>query len=244
MSESDTTHQTQNKMMEQRNTIRADIGGIQNNYDNSHNCQSVIKSMCTCMGILVGGASLMGIIGGYVAWPILSIIALANKSNDDIKDICPNSNIWVCLLILVVIGVLSIVGGSKSGEKKEGTIVVILMFNIAFIIWVGLEVHKQCAVDNLSDMTIYMYLSAWFWFAISIFGLVIVGLCGAGLMAGGIKDILGKRSKSEVKGGSPCDAVLDNEMIEISRREYNLFKGVMDYIKVQHVIVGRADDRV
>lgn len=244
MSESEQTHQSQNKNMEKRDAFRADIGGIQTNYDDSNNCQSVVKSMCTCMGILVGGATLLGIIGGYVAWLILSIIALSHKSNDDIKDICPNSNIWVCLLILVVIGVLSIVGGSKSGEKKEGTIVVILMFNIAFIIWVGLEVHKQCALDNLSDMTIYMYLSAWFWFAISIFGLVIVGLCGAGLMAGGIKGVMGKRNKPQVNGGSPCDEVLDNEMIEISRREYNLFTAVMSYIKVQPVIAGRADERV
>ena len=243
MSESEQPHQSQNNI-EKRDAFRADIGGIQKNYDDSNNCQSVVKSMCTCMGILVGGASLLGIIGGYVAWLILSIIALSNKSNDDIKDICPNSNIWVCLLILVVIGVLSIIGGSKSGEKKEGTLVVVLLFNIAFIIWVGIEVHNSCALNNLSDMTIYVYLSAWFWFAISIFGLVIVGLCGAGLMAGGVKGIMGKRNKPQLNGGSPCDEVLDNEMIEISRREYNLFTAVMNYIKVQPVIAGRADERV
>ena len=244
MSDIESNQQFTPNTIEKRDAFRADIGGIQNNYDNSHNCQSVVKSMCTCMGILLGGASLMGIIGGYVAWLILSIIALSNKSNDDIKDICPNSNIWVCLLILVVIGVVSILGGSKSGEKKEGTILIILLFNIAFVIWVGLEVHKQCAVDHLSDMTIYMYLSAWFWFAISIFGFILVGLCGACVMAGGIKDIMGKRSKTELKGGSPCDEVYDNEMIEITRREYNLFRAVMNYIKVQPVIGGHTDESV
>ena len=244
MSDIESNQQFTQNTIEKRDAFRADIGGIQNNYDNSHNCQSVVKSMCTCMGILLGGAFLMGIIGGYVAWLILSIIALSNKSNDDIKDICPNSNIWVCLLILVVMGVLSILGGSKSGEKKEGTILVIASFNLAFVIWVGLELHKQCAVDHLSDMTIYMYLSAWFWCAISIFGFILVGLCGACVMAGGIKDIMGKRSKTELKGGSPCDEVYDNEMIEITRREYNLFRAVMNYIKVQPVIAGHTDESV
>ena len=244
MPESEQTQSFNQNNIEQIVTSLDNMQEIQTKDDDSNNCQSVVKSMCTCMGILVGGAFVLGIIGGYVAWLILSIIALSNKSNDDIKDICPNSNIWVCLLILVVIGVLSIIGGSKSGEKKEGTLVVVLLFNIAFIIWVGIEVHNSCALNNLSDMTIYMYLSAWFWFTISIFGLLIVGLCGAGLMAGGIKGIIGKRNTPQLNGGSPCEEVIDNEMIKISHQEYNLFTAVMNYIKVHHVIAGRADERV
>ena len=133
-----------------------------NDNNNDNNVISTISSICKCMGFSLAGLTLIGLLGGYVTWIILSIIALANNSNDDIRDKCDNSNIWVCLLILVVIGILSIISGSKSSEDKKTTILPIVLFNIAFIIWVGIELYKPCALNHLSDMNIYIILYAWF----------------------------------------------------------------------------------
>ena len=172
-------------------------------------CLEIIKSMCTCFGLFIGIVTLLGIIGGGITWLILSIIALANNSNDDIQDICPNSNLWVCLLILVVISLTGTLGVSNSGDKKPGAAVVAMLFTMALAIWVGLELHKQCAVDNLSEMHIYMYLYAWFWFAVSVFGILIIALIGVCCVAGGLSGLMGERKEKTLSGGSPSTQVTD-----------------------------------
>jgi hypothetical protein len=172
-------------------------------------CLEIIKSMCTCFGLFIGIGTLLGIIGGCFTWLILSIIALANNSNDDIQDICPNSNLWVCLLILVVISLTGSLGVSNSGDNKPGAAVVAMLFNMALSIWIGLELHKQCAVDNLSEMNIYMYLYAWFWFAVSVFGILIIAFIGVCCVAGGLSGLMGERKEKTLSGGSPSTQVTD-----------------------------------
>jgi hypothetical protein len=173
------------------------------------NCKEIIKSMCTCFGLFIGVGTLLGIIGGYVTWIILSIIALSNNSKDDIQDICSNSNLWVCLLVLIVFSFVGSLGASNSNEKKTEAAIINLLFTIGLSIWVGMELHKQCVVDNLSDMNIYIYLNVWFWFAVSIFGIVIVALIVTCCVAGGLSVLMGERKEKALGGGSPSTQVTD-----------------------------------
>lgn len=174
------------------------------------NCIEIIKSMCTCFGLFIGVATMLGILGGYVTWIILSIIALSNNSKDDIQDICPNSNLWVCLLVLIVFSLLGSLAASKSNEKKTEAAIINLLFTIGLSIWVGMELHKQCVVDNLSDMNIYIYLNVWFWFAVSVFGIVIVALIVTCCVAGGVNVVMEKNKiKKTLGGGSPSTQVTD-----------------------------------
>ena len=196
------------------------------------------------MGFSLAGLTLIGLLGGYVTWIILSIIALANKSNDDIRDKCDNSNIWVCLLILVVIGILSIISGSKSSEDKKTTILPIVLFNIAFIIWVGIELYKPCALNHLSDMNIYIILYAWFWFSICIIGILIIALCCLCTVACEMDNIILKHGNFEQNGGSPSEQVTDNDINENSKGKYKVFNNIIDYINLKHLIKENDDEIV
>ena len=116
---------------------------------------------------------------GYIVWLIFAIKALNNTSNEDIKDTCKKSDIWVTMLVIVVISgctmISSLTNGKKEEENEEETspskiVLGVLQFcsQAALTIWVGLELNTNCAKNNLSDENIYILLNYWFYFGCSM----------------------------------------------------------------------------
>ena len=134
-----------------------------------------LSSSCMCFTMII----LICIMLGYIVWLIFAIKALNNTSNEDIKDTCKKSDIWVTMLVIVVISgctmISSLTNGKKEEENEEETspskiVLGVLQFCLqaALTIWVGLELNTNCAKNNLSDENIYILLNYWFYFGCSM----------------------------------------------------------------------------
>lgn len=131
-----------------------------------------------------GGISIMllmiSIVCGWIVWAIFSIIALTKTSNSEIQDKCPDSNLWILLLVLIVIGfvtniITNIASSSNKNEEKEKNIknnLFTTLVSIGLLVWCGIELFSSCARNNLSNSTIYLLVEINFWTGISVFGLL------------------------------------------------------------------------
>lgn len=115
--------------------------------------------------------------GGVITWNIFAIIALSNNSIEDIKDVCPNSNLWVLLIILVIQSIISILSNNKENKENNNNNMFKFIFAIAMSIWSGIELFSKCPYDKLSDTNIYLLVSIHFWISIAIISLVTIISC-------------------------------------------------------------------
>ena len=180
--------------------------------------QKTIKSSCEatcgCCGIFLGICCLLGIAVGSVMWMILSIIALSNKSQDHIHDLCPKSNLWVCLLVLVVISIVSAGAGkgAASGDSdKSSSALAGLFFMIGFATWAGMILYDGCTMDNFGESTIYLCLYAWFWFIMALLIVIAFALCVAAVL--GLEMCGEDDNKSKTAGGAPVTTLGDEDTI-------------------------------
>ena len=139
---------------------------------------------------------------------ILSIIALANNSQDHIQNSCPKSNLWACLLVLVVISIVSTGAGKgvASGDgDKSSTAMAGLFVMIGFATWAGMILYDGCTMDNFGESTIYLCLYAWFWFVMALFIVIAVALCGVAVFG------LAMCGEEDTKGGAPATTLGDED---------------------------------
>jgi len=172
--------------------------------------KSSCEATCGCCGIFLGVCCLLGICVGSVMWMILSIIALANKSQDQIKDICPESNLWACLLVLVVISILGS-GASKgaasgSGDKSSSAMAGLFLL-IGFATWAGMILYDSCTMNNFEESTIYLCLYAWFWFVMALLIVIAFALCVAAVFG------LAMCGEEDTEGGAPATTLGDEDTI-------------------------------
>lgn len=214
--------------------------------------KSSCEATCGCCGIFLGVCCILGIAAGSVMWMILSIIALANKSQDHIKDICPESNLWACLLVLVVI---SIIGGggakgaaSGNGDKSSAGVAG-LFFMIGFATWAGMILYDDCTMNHFEESTIYLCLYAWFWFVMALFIVIAAALCMAAMF--GLAMFGEEDTESNATGGAPVttladeDTVVcykDGEPITITFKEMlGLMSNFMEKKRLKPVLTGTAE---
>lgn len=156
------------------NNIEFQFKSIQPKKERKNKFGVCLTSSCMCFSMIL----CICIILGYIIWLIYAIKALNNTSNEDIKDKCKKSDIWVTMLVIVVISGCTILSTLIKGKKEEETeeeftpskiIVEFLQFclQITITIWVGLELNTNCAKNNLSDENIYILLNYWFYFGCS-----------------------------------------------------------------------------
>lgn len=146
--------------------------------------------VCSYLCIGIAGISLLGIVGLYLTWIVLSIKALTNISNDDIKDKCNESDMWSLLLTIVVYNGITLImislnpntdNDKSDTDKSNNYVSEISKFCIgtALLIWCGIEIFEPCVQDNLSDNIIYNLLQYWFYFGCVMFGILLcVASCG------------------------------------------------------------------
>ena len=149
---------------------------IKNNRD-KHNEKNEKCLMCAqyftgCVGTII----IAGIILGWIVWSIFSIIALSSKSINDYKEKCSNSNIWVLLLILVIVGNIGIFTKKKKDDESKNYIIE-TCFSIGLFIWSGIELYgNDCAIDKLSNSTVYILVESMFWFTGAVYLILILSI--------------------------------------------------------------------
>lgn len=155
----------------QFNTFTETNKDVKNNNTNYPEC-------LTCFGAFSLMVLMILVLCGWIVWAIFSIIALSKTSNSDIQDKCPDSNLWILLLILVIIGFVTNIitnianNNSKEKENNNNNNVFTTLVSIGLIIWCGIELFSTCARNNLSDTTIYLLVEINFWTGVSLIGLV------------------------------------------------------------------------
>ena len=152
---------TTNKMMSQKTNEKSD------------DCKACGVFCCGCTVIL-------GLAAALICWIVYSIIALANNSNDDIRDICSDSNLWACLLTMVILSLIQVGTGKSSASKEEGEPPIAaccsLVISIGFFIWEAIELFNPCAL-NSRPTSVYIMLLIHFCFVAVLLGF----LCFVGL---------------------------------------------------------------
>lgn len=139
--------------------------------DKSISIKSTCCLLCSTAFIVVC------IVCAYVVWAVFSIKALVHTSNEEITDKCSKSDIWICLLVIVIISALQVFTNNTSSENKEKDAMKIeqsihydlyakIVLNIALVIWVGIELFEPCAQDKLQDTSVYVTLKIWFYASI------------------------------------------------------------------------------
>ena len=144
--------------------------------DIEKNEKSNLECCVTCFGGCGFILLMLGIVVGWITWAIFSVTALVNTSNDEIKDKCSDSNLWILLLLTVIIGFINLltsnVKSNKEDEEQKVNVVNSLV-SIALLIWSGIELFSPCALDNLDDTRIYLLVEINFWAGVSICGIFI-----------------------------------------------------------------------
>ena len=96
---------------------------------------------CECCGITIGTISLLGIAGFAIYNFIMTIIAVISFTNNDVEDVCPNSELWWWALFIGIIWPFMLTNGAKNAaeNKEESTpflqVFVWVCMLTAFIIW-------------------------------------------------------------------------------------------------------------
>ena len=85
---------------------------IVNNSDKSSKCQ-----VC---GVTLAGLSVAGLVGFAIYNFIMTIIAVISFTNNDVEDVCPNSELWWWALFIGIIWPFMLSNGAKNAaESKE-----------------------------------------------------------------------------------------------------------------------------
>ena len=137
---------------------------------------------CKACGLFCGGCTLvLGVAIALICWIVYSIIALVNNSNDDIRAVCNDSNLWACLLTMVILSLIQVGTGKSAASKEEGETPVAaccsLVISIGLFIWEAIELFNPCIQDHYGDSRsgVYLMLFIHFCFVAVILGLLIVG---------------------------------------------------------------------
>ena len=122
---------------------------------------------------------------GIISWCVISIIALANKNNNEIRAICENSNLWSVLITVLIVTIIltsHLITYDLLISKYNYNIVTkkifILFTNIIFLlfVWCCMELYNNCSKKYLVSLILYKCLSIWVYLFVTCFILLIIKL--------------------------------------------------------------------
>lgn len=111
----------------------------------------------TCVK-LGGCALIVGIFTAVVLQYVYGIIGLYNTTFKDVDDLCPNSNLWYFMLVLLILNINISRGISRQlREDTDSSAFYITLFiiYIAYIAWGTYEVFGVSCVDKLHDTLLW-----------------------------------------------------------------------------------------
>ena len=112
----------------------------------------------------------------YILWVTFSIKALVDTSDADIRHVCESSNLWACLItivILIILGILDYLYYESSNKKEELVEAITILYCrlivwAALTIWIGVELFNPCAIKS-KPTSVYLMLLIHFCSAVVFF---------------------------------------------------------------------------
>lgn len=124
-------------------------------------------------------------VSGIISWCVISIIALANENNNEIRAICEKSNLWSVLITVLMVTIILTshlitydLLISKYNYNILNKKIFILFANIIFLlfIWCCVELYNNCSKKYLVSLILYKCLSMWVYLMDACFILLIIKL--------------------------------------------------------------------
>ena len=122
---------------------------------------------------------------GIISWSVISIIALTNENNNEIRAICEKSNLWSVLITVLMVTIILTTHLitydlliSKYNYNILNKKIFILFANIIFLlfVWSCIELYNNCSKKYLVSLILYKCLSMWVYLLSSCFILLIIKL--------------------------------------------------------------------
>jgi hypothetical protein len=121
----------------------------------------------------------------YILFIIFSIMTLVNTSDHELREMCPETNLWIYLLIFLIINIINIINyiknnnNSSNEESKNNFLIKIIILGI--ICWGSYELWGVECVNEIKSNSIYTMSEISVivgWVAIAIGTIVsCIGLC-------------------------------------------------------------------
>jgi len=124
-------------------------------------------------------------VSGIISWCVISIIALANENNNEIRAICEKSNLWSVLITVLMVTIILTTHLitydlliSKYNYNILNKKIFILFVNIIFLlfVWSCIELYNNCSKKYLVSLILYKCLSMWVYLMDACFILLIIKL--------------------------------------------------------------------
>ena len=124
-------------------------------------------------------------VSGIISWCVISIIALANENNNEIRAICEKSNLWSVLITVLMVTIILTshlitydLLISKYNYNILNKKIFILFANIIVLlfIWCCVELYNNCSKKYLVSLILYKCLSMWVYLMDACFILLIIKL--------------------------------------------------------------------
>ncbi len=131
----------------------------------------------------------LGVFAGMVCLVLYSSIALANTPRDDLLAVCPDQDIWVWLIVMVVISGVQLLGGGsgaagggggggEGGDRKRCAHMILLGASLAacigLVAWGGELLFATCPLENLRDSRVWHMAYIYWMLNVIVLGLVAV----------------------------------------------------------------------
>ncbi len=133
--------------------------------------------------ILTGVITIIAFICAPIVFIIFSIMALVNTSNHELHEMCPETNLWIYLLISLIVGIITNrknAANNSSNEESKNTFS-ILIIPIGILCWGSYELWGVECVNEIKSNSIYTMSEISVivgWVAIAIGTIVsCIGLC-------------------------------------------------------------------
>ena len=136
-----------------------------------------INVCCPCISCF----SVISLVTASITYLVFAIIGLVNTSHKEIQDICPNSNIWIYLLVILILNGGFFGNNIKAiGERKKSGacgIICNLLLQMGFLCWGAYEIWGVSCVDEIRPDLVYTMAEINVIATIVIIGITIVAVC-------------------------------------------------------------------
>lgn len=172
------------------------------------------SSKCEVCGLTLAGLSVAGLAGFAIYNFIITIIAVISFTNNDVEDVCPNSELWWWALFIGIIWPFLLSNGAKNAaESKEESmpffqVFVWICMLTSFIIWAWDQLwgvpgfaNDTCAMDNFGTYNstdgadndgykLFTAVQMQMYLYMIIDAIFVLGICGIGgcLVVGSYQD--------------------------------------------------------
>jgi membrane-associated HD superfamily phosphohydrolase len=122
---------------------------------------------------------------GIISWCTISIIALANENNNEIRAICEKSNLWSVLITVLMITIILtshfitydlLISKYNCNIVNKKIFILLAIIIFLLVILSCIELYNNCSKKYLVSLILYKCLSMWVYLLVSCFILLIINL--------------------------------------------------------------------